>query len=501
MTQAWAIQDYAHGERLLAEACKAHPDHWHLRTCHAAAIAYCSRFTSARKAFDSLLADTPVGKEVHMHGLLGIEWCRIGRHDLAVPLLQFAVKAPEAPAPVYESLANALDHVRNPEEANAILDQGLALYAGHPGLILVRSRLQRQAGEFNRAEASAREILANPLSSPEVGAMAGHELGHALDAQGRYAEAFAAYSSAKKSRYAQLAPYRSIWEQGIRRVKQLPVPNAGVLAQWRDEARSTTTDPQPRLAMLVGCPRSGTTLLERVIDSHPEVISASETTIFNNLWSTRLRAMAGVTGIGAAIRTLSDDDVLQMRRSYHNQMEDALEQPVGDRLLLDKNPSSLTQLPVILRTFPDVKILMALRDPRAIAWSCFTQYLPDNSDSVAFNALDTTAAHVSAQLGFWLRMRAALPSGIWHETAYERMVGDFETESRNVLSFLGLAWDPCVADFHANPSPVRSPTYAEAARPVYSHAVEKWRHYEEFMSGAFDELKPITAKLFRQTEA
>jgi hypothetical protein len=100
VTQAWAMQDYGWGERLLAEACQRHPDHWHLRTCHAAAIGYCSRFRSARAAFDRLIVEAPAGKKLHMHGLLGVEWCRIGRHDLAVPLLRVAVADGNAPAPV-----------------------------------------------------------------------------------------------------------------------------------------------------------------------------------------------------------------------------------------------------------------------------------------------------------------------------------------------------------------------------------------------------------------
>lgn len=494
VTQAWAIQDYAYGEYLLAEARKIYPDHWHLRTCHAAAIAYCSRFRTARAAFDSLIADAPAEKKIHMHGLLGVEWCRIGRHDLAIPLLRVAAAAPTPPAPVFEALAAALEHVRDHAGAHEVLDLGLHQHPGHPGQLLVRTRVQRQAGDFDLAAATARQVLASPLASPDAKAMAGHELGHALDAQHRYAEAFAAFASAKQARQAQLAPFLPIWEQGQRNLDQYELPAREDFTRWQ-HTPPLAADDRLRLAMLVGCPRSGTTLLERVLDAHPELVSASETTVFNNVWTARLRAMPGVKSSREALDVLPDSDVLRMRASYLAFMEDALEQAVDHRLVLDKNPSQLSRTPAIMRVFPEARILMAVRDPRAIAWSCFTQYLPDNSESAAFNTLPTTALHVATQLRFWLRLRDRLPDGSWHETKYERMVGEFQAESRRTLDFLGLPWDPRVAEFHTNPSPVRSPTYAEAAKPIYTHAVEKWRNYEPFLTDTLSALAPVTKEL------
>ena len=492
VTQAWAIQDYGEGERLLAAARQRYPDHWHLRTCHAAAIAYCSRFRSAREAFDSLLADSPPEKRIHMHGLLGVEWCRIGRHDLAVPLLQVAASAPAPPAPVFEALASALDHLRDHAVAKEVLDEGLRQHPGHPGILLVRAAVLRQAGFFDEAETTARAILANPLASPDAQARAGHELGHALDRQGRYAEAFAAYTAAKQVRSAQLGHFQAIWEETLRHVRNSPLPSQDQFLRWRSDFPADACRP---VSMLVGCPRSGTTLLERVLDAHPGVVSASETVIFSNLWSTCLRAMPGVRSTLDALDQLNTANLESMRRQYFAEMEDALEQPLGDRVLLDKNPSQLTRLPAILRVFPAARVLMALRDPRAIAWSCFTQYLPDNAESAGFNRLDTTVLHVEAQLRYWLRLRERLPEGSWHESRYERMVSSFDEESENVLGFLGLAWDARVADYHHNPRPVRSPTYAEAALPIYSDSLEKWRHYEEFAGDALRKLAPLAQDL------
>lgn len=484
------MQDYAHGERLLAQALQRHPDHWHLRTCHAAAIAYCSRFRSARAAFQQLLDDAPAGKKTHMHGLLGVEWCRIGRHDLALPLLQIAITAPDAPAPVWEACASALDHLRRQEEAHQVIAEGLRRFPLHPGILLIRAAVERQQGDAVRAEHTARQILTIAHASPEAKAKAGHELGHALDAQENYQAAYHAFLAAKEARAAELAAFLTPWQQNLQHIGTVPLPDRAQWSCWQEENEAAGRRP---IALLVGCPRSGTTLLERVLDAHPRVISASETVIFSSLWSTHLRSSPSVVSSAQAILQLTTGQWQALRDRYFADMEDSLEQPLTDRLLLDKNPSHLTRLPSLLRIFPEAKILMALRDPRAIAWSCFTQYLPANAESAAFQRLDHTATHVESQLHYWLRLRDTLPEGTWHESRYERTVLDFDRETRATLAFLGLSWDAHVAEFHQNPDPVRSPTYAEAARPLYRNALEKWRNYEPFAGAAFQRLEAISA--------
>jgi hypothetical protein len=317
---------------------------------------------------------------------------------------------------------------------------------------------------------------------------AGHELGHVLDAQGRFAEAFAAFAAAKQAREPLLAPFAAVWRQDQQLLENAALPSRHEFLQWREQRQ---TGAPRRLAMLVGCPRSGTTLLERVLDAHPAVISAPETNVFNSIWTLHVRLRGRGSSQLGAIRSIAAAEVRAMREDYQAHIEDALEQAPADRLVLDKNPSQLSRVPAILGVLPEAKILMALRDPRAIAWSCFTQLLPDNAESAAFNSLPTTAVHVVTQLRFWQRLRERLPEDSWHETRYERMVGDFENEARRTLEFLDLPWQPQVADYHANSSPVRSPTYAEAARPIYQHALEKWRNYEPFLRDSFRSLQTL----------
>ncbi len=430
-----------------------------------------------------------------MHALLGIEWCRIGRHDRAVPLLRVVAGTGPSQPPVIQSLADALLRLRQSKEALEFLQAGLARHPGHPGLLLIKARALRQGKDPEQAATVARQVIDSPIGSPDCKAQAGHELGHALDAMDRYREAFAAFQAAKQLLRPEAERFLPLWQSRQTTLGRIECqPKREDYLRWKTESANASIS-AGQLAFLTGLPRSGTTLLERVLDAHPQVISASETTVFNNMWNRMLRALSGHRALNEALDAITPVQWHEGRTIYCNDIEQALEQSPTDRMVLDKNPSALPNIPVILRFFPETKLLIALRDPRAVAWSCFAQYLPINGETAAFNRFDTLGTHLAATYRFWLHARSELPEGTWRECRYETLVSEFEPEARRTLDFLGLSWDPAVANHHQNPAPVRSPTYAEATQPIYSRAVENWRHYEEFMSPALPAIESVMGEL------
>jgi hypothetical protein len=180
--------------------------------------------------------------------------------------------------------------------------------------------------------------------------------------------------------------------------------------------------------------------------------------------------------------------------AYRAGMEAALETTLGPRLLLDKNPSYFPLIAPLARLFPGAPLLVALRDPRAVVWSCFTQALPLNPESAPFLDLANTVEHIRVWLGRWLRLRPRL-SAPWREVRYESMVSAPRAEAEETLRFLGLPWDDRVLSFHEAKTPVRSPSYASASRPVNAEALEKWRPYAEFLEPHLGPLKPVMAEL------
>ncbi len=234
-------------------------------------------------------------------------------------------------------------------------------------------------------------------------------------------------------------------------------------------------------------------MLEQVLDSHPGLISADELQIMPELVHAPLgqQAPAGAS----VIETLDQAhmDLLQrLRQGYWQGMESALCEPVGPRVLLDKNPELTLLLPLVARVFPEMKILFALRDPRDVVISCFLQRLPLNAVSVNYLSVERTARKYAASMSAWLRIREMLHNP-WLEVRDEDLVCHIEHQARRVLDFLGLPWDEDVLEYHrrAQRKHVHSPTYEAVTKPVYSSSVGRWRNYHAQLEPHLEILRPF----------
>ena len=240
------------------------------------------------------------------------------------------------------------------------------------------------------------------------------------------------------------------------------VPTAEDFTRWAETPPATPH----RHAFLVGCPRSGTTLLERILSSHPQLASSSESSVWHShVWMPLLRGHPRSSGMRALLAQLSREEIEVARGAYWRNIIETVDESLHDRLLLDKNPSIFPLLAGAVRLFPEARVLVALRDPRDVVWSSFTQSLPVNTATAAFAQLESTAEQVAAELEHWLRLRSRLATP-WLEVRYESLVKEPEPQMQRVLSFLDVAWSPEALAFHRRSDPVRSPTYAAAARPI-----------------------------------
>jgi hypothetical protein len=254
-----------------------------------------------------------------------------------------------------------------------------------------------------------------------------------------------------------------------------------ILRAWAREFPERKREPIPRLAFLGGHPRSGTTLLEQVLGAHPDVAAVDESLAFE-LFAGRLHNQSP---------QLPPARLNVIRRRYI----EAICAEIGDdkkgRLILDKNPSPTAQLRIWLRVFPELRVIMALRDPRDVVVSCYFQNIPLNSDNSNFLSLERAARHYANLMDVWLAVRqweglAAI------ETRYEDVVADLAKEGRRVTEFLGLGWHEEQERFHEKSSKKRihSPTYHDASQPVYKGSVARWAVYEKHLAPAMPILKP-----------
>ena len=170
--------------------------------------------------------------------------------------------------------------------------------------------------------------------------------------------------------------------------------------------------------------------------------------------------------------------------------------PLGNRLLIDKNPSLTFLIPAMARIFPEMKFILALRDPRDVCLSCFMQPLSLSQVSAAYLTLNDTAEEYASLMSLWLTLRPLLKNP-YLEVKYEEMVDNLERVAKPTLEFLGLPWDADVLRFdeHARSKLVRSPTYADVAKPVFKTAVARWRNYQKYLEPQMEQLRPFADTL------
>lgn len=481
----WACQDYGRALSRVEDYWNLSPQDAQRCLLYATVLGHCSRFHEAKTRLDEMVQTVPRAQRLWALGSAGVACSDFLRFDWTADYMQLAAAENNPPVAVFQYWAEALERLNRMPEAAAVLAWGESHFPDHPGLILLEARLARRNGYGEQAEHLARRIIGMTHATADIQCQAQYELGNALDMQDRCGEAYAAFVAAKEMQRSQAAALEHMWRSRIRQM-QTPenLPSAEDFGQWAELSSQIAK----RHAFIVGCPRSGTTLLERMLGSHPQMVSSSESTIWHSqVWMPLLRAHVGVSGMHALLAGLTAEEIKNARQRYWRYIVQTVQGELGERWLLDKNPSIFPSLAGAVRLFPEARLLTTLRDPRDIVWSCFTQSLPVNPATAAFISLESTAEQVAAELEQWLALRERLATS-WLEVRYEDLVREPEQQMRRVLSFLDLAWSPQVLEFHQRRDPVRSPTYADATRPVHQEAIGRWRRYAEW-------IQPLETKL------
>ena len=264
-------------------------------------------------------------------------------------------------------------------------------------------------------------------------------------------------------------------------------------ARWRDE------QPDDGLAdptLLVGFPRSGTTMTERALDAHPVITTLEEVPTFEDTKSTMGR-MLGPEALARpfheSLDALTPEHVAHLREFYWARVRSALgvdEVPEG-RVILDKHPLRLAELPLVNRLFPGARVIVALRDPRDVCLSCLRQRFRINMPMSFFlDARDTARLYETVMSG-WLASRAHYTTP-WLEVRYEDTVADFEPRIRAILDFLGLGWDESVLTFYErNARPSLTPSHRAVRDKPHTGAIARWKRFESELAPILPTLEPF----------
>ncbi len=387
------------------------------------------------------------------------------------------------------SLAVWFEKERQLDKAWECVEACLAKHPRDDQARYFRALLLHRKKQTTEAETVLRDLIQDGPQYPYVKYAAPHLLGVVLDQQGQYAEAmrWLAKAKAQVRTITDTALLEKSYDEGDRRRRELLAGlTPEMIRRWRQEPPASRERYQ--IAFLGGHPRSGTTLLEQILDANPDVLAFDEPAAFHQEIEKQLHFQPAPKAYDQ-LDTLPVARRAEMRRRYVKSLLREVPGQPPQRVLVDKNPSPTMSLNIWLRVFPELKVIIALRDPRDVIISCYFLNIMLNATNANFLSLERTAKHYADLMDVWLRLRE-LGGFDWIESRYEDVVENLEMEGRKVTEFLGLTWHENQARSHetARRKVLYAPTYHDVTQPVYKRAVGRWERYAEALA-------PVQAKL------
>lgn len=456
-------------------------------------LANLQRLAEAVEAFEAAIAHDPAFAPAHFNrGWVSEE---LGEPDRARSSFETAAKLnPRDPTPVArlaELAARASDWMGARALAERALAQGMQVgQPGQPTAVLALASADIAEGASASARARLSPLVADPAVSPIDKGRAHGLLGDIADQQGDAAAAFREFTAANDSIRAVYASRFS--GPGVQTVPDMLTWvsryfESASASAWRGAggSRYPAAEGVEGHVFLLGFPRSGTTLLERVLTVSPRVIASEER---ETLTAATLEFMRGPAALDR-LAAISPADADRHRAIYWRRVREIGENPAG-RVFIDKLPLNTTKLPLITKLFPDARIIFALRDPRDVVLSCFRQRFRVNPSMFEFLTLEGAARFYSQVMALSDLYRERFDLTVL-EHRYEDLVGDFEGRARAVCDFIGVDWTPDMHRFAETGArrSVATPSATQVARGLYDGAGQ-WRRYADQLAPVIPILQP-----------
>jgi len=390
----------------------------------------------------------------------------LGRVDDAAASVQRSLAIrPDAADTVALLGSLAIDRGRF-EEAETLLEKALTLSPGLPEALTGLTAVRKMTAADGAWRDAAERTLSRRLPVAHAIGLH-HALGKYCDDVGDFDAAFEYHRRGHELARRSRPPYdRAVTTQRVDRT--LARFDGAALAALRSAGL-----PSDRPVFVFGMPRSGTTLAEQILASHPQVHGAGEVLFWQfaadaELASPPEQRMATIAALG---------------RQYVGAFETL---PTAAARVIDKLPSNFKNLGLIHAALPSARFIHLERDPLD---TCVSIYFQGFSAAHAYASDLIDLAHYYREyrrlMAHW---RATLPPGLLLEVRYESLVDDPEHWGRRMLAHLGLPWDPRCLEFHLTDRPVLTASSWQVRQPVGKGSIGRWRHYERH-------LEPLRAAL------
>jgi tetratricopeptide (TPR) repeat protein len=421
------------------------------------------RTKEARRRFRDAIRLQPGDGEAHRGA--GDLYRAEEKFDQAVASYRRSIEVEPEVAAAHVNLAFCLVQLDRPEEAGDHFRRALALdpksaEAQSAGL---------DAGEIEAVE----RILDTEDPAPPDRSNLLFALAKAYEARGDFPRAYARAGVAKEIDRKGIVYSRAANADFVER-------SIATIGPDFFATRKDFGSPSELPVFVVGLPRSGTTLVEQIIASHPQAFGAGELTALPNLakalpsrfWNPYPECLAAIDRDAAS--ALAERHLAQLRTL-----------DAAAARIVDKQLFNFRNLGLIALLFPGARILHCRREPRDIAVSChFLKFLKPMN--FAYDLADF-GHYYRAYRRLMAHWRRVLPLSIL-EIDYETLVADQESKSREIIAFCGLEWDERCLDFHQTGRAVRTASSWQVRQPIYSSSIGRWKRYREFLGPLEDVL-------------
>ncbi len=385
------------------------------------------------------------------------------------------------------------------EEARRLAEQALAADPTKYQALTTLADVAIGTGELDNAQSLIASALADPTFPPADRSVMLTLKGDLAHAHGQYGEAFRDYAEANAQRR------RIFAEQYASPGRETAISFVQWLAEYFDRAPKEAWSVAgraaegaaaagPKLAghvFLIGFARSGTTLLENILASHPDIVALEEKETFAASTREYLSDDKGADRLAEA----DEATLARFREDYWRRVGQYGANNLDGKVFVDKRPLGAMKLPLVAKLFPDAKILFALRDPRDVVLSCFRRHFQLNPSMYEMLDLRGAARFYDAVMTLTSACRAKfdLP---WHETRHETLIDDFDGELGRIVEFLGLPWSDEIRDFadKAKTRAIATASAVQVTKGLNRDGVGQWRHYRAQLAPIQPVLKPWVEK-------
>ena len=458
-----------------------HPEHLHAAHYLGRSLRAAGRFEEALAPLQAALGEKEL--EVRSHYELATCLTRLRLRPEATDHYRAILKLQPGNAQVAANLASLLERENRLDEAERWTANALLMNPANETARLTRAVLDRRAGKFPEAARRLRALIPE-IDNPVNRSIAWNQLGQCLEGQRDWEEAFNAFSESNRilSRNHPGARPNPRGPHGLQTLARIQAwLKENPIAGWSTPASRDSSG----LAFLVGFPRSGTTLLDRMLSAHPDIEVLEEKSLFSSLhqdWSE--------PGTLEALADVSEAQITDAREIYRGEMSRHRRRPRRS-LAIDKLPLNLAYLFLIHRLFPDAPVIFLQRHPLDVCISCYFQAFELEASMAYFLDIRQTAKYYDAVMQVAALTMDQIDNPLY-QLHYEDLVADPQGQLGALLRFLALQWDDSILEYRRQGGVETSntPSYQQVSQPLHTQSIGKWRHYSKQLESSLSILQP-----------